>query len=332
MATAGARYEERTGNIWSYAHRGDLTGLKAALARGVDVDMANTVGWTPAHAAAAGGQTKVLRLLARNGADLEVADRGGDLPAHQAAKNGHVHALQVLQELGVDITKVRLSQAKGKAVRDELIKAYQKAGRKTKGTEGGAGDEDGMESEEEEVAVGYARKQAKSTAFWGPRRQPISAKIKKKIIKEKRLKKREKLERKWGNNLQEEEDANDTADGSSNDPTEDVGPHEKAVPEEDATLQQEASYIETVRNIKRNKKNRRRQQQMRRQQQKLAEEEEPVHASSDEDSGKKDIQAECDSGDTSSEDEENRTNDASRAAVNGFAALSLMESSDSEDE
>ncbi len=271
----------------------------------------------------------MLRILAKNGADLEVADRGGDLPAHQAAKNGHVHALLVLQELGVDITKVRLSQAKGKAVRDELIKAYQKAGRKTKGTEGGAGDEDGMESEEEEVAVGYARKQAKSTAFWGPRRQPISAKIKKKIIKEKRLKKREKLERKWGNNLQEEEDANDTADGSSNDATEDVGPHEKAVSEEDATLQQEASYIETVRNIKRNKKHRRRQQQMRRQQQKLAEEDEPVHASSDEESGKKDIQAEYASSEISSEDEENRTNDA---AVNGFAALSLMESSDSEDE
>ena len=266
MATAGARYEERTGNIWSYAHRGDLTGLKAALARGVDVNMANTVGWTPAHAAAAGGQTKVLRQLAKNGADLEVADRGGDLPAHQAAKNGHVHALQVLQELGADITKVRLSQAKGKAARDELIKAYQKAGRKTKSTEGGVdaeGGEDDESSEEEEVAVGYARKQAKSTAFWGPRRQPISAKIKKKIIKEKRLKKKEKLERKWGNNLQEEEDANDTADGSTNDANEDVeGSREETASAEDSSEQQEASYIETVRNIKRNKKHRRRQQQM----------------------------------------------------------------------
>ena len=273
MATAGARYEERTGNIWSYAHRGDLTGLKAALSRGVDVDMANTVGWTPAHAAAAGGQTKALRLLAKNGADLEVADLGGGLPAHQAAKNGHVHALQVLQELGADITKVRLSQAKGKAVRDELIKAYQKAGRKTNST-GGVGDEDGMESEEEDVAVGYARKQAKSTAFWGPRRQPISAKIKKKIIKEKRLKKKEKLECKWGNNLQEEEDANDTADGSTNDANEDVeGSREETASAEDSSEQQEASYIETVRNIKRNKKHRRRQQQMRRQQ-KQAEEDE----------------------------------------------------------
>ena len=82
MATAGARYEERTGNIWSYAHRGDLTGLKAALARGVDVNMSNTVGWTPAHSAAAGGQTKALRFLAKAGADFDISDRGGDLPAH----------------------------------------------------------------------------------------------------------------------------------------------------------------------------------------------------------------------------------------------------------
>ena len=46
MAKAGDRYEQVTGNIWSYANRGDLTGLKAALARGVDVNLQNTVGWT----------------------------------------------------------------------------------------------------------------------------------------------------------------------------------------------------------------------------------------------------------------------------------------------
>ena len=323
MATAGARYEERTGNIWSYAHRGDVTGLKAALARGVDVNMINTAGWTPAHAAAAGGQTKSLRLLAKNGADLEVADRGGDLPAHQAAKNGHVHALQMLQELGADVTKVRLSQAKGKAVRDELIKAYQKAGRKTNSAVGG-GDEE--KDDEEEVAVGYARKQAKSTAFWGPRRQPISAKIKKKIIKEKRLKKKEKLERKWGDNVEEE---GDTADGSSND-TEDVCPEEEAVSEAGVTEQQGLSYIETVRAIKRNKKHRRRQQQMRRRQQKEEEEEDPL-SHSDEESSEEDIRKKSDNDSTSSEDD-SETKAGSRGAMHGFEALSLMDSSEGEDE
>ena len=92
--------------------------------------MKNTVGWTPSHAAASGGHTKAIRLLAKSGADFTIADRGGNLPAHQAAKNGHVHVLRVLSdEFGVDITKVRLSQAKGKATRDILIEAYRKAGR-----------------------------------------------------------------------------------------------------------------------------------------------------------------------------------------------------------
>ena len=54
MAKAGDRYEVVTGNIWGYANRGDITGVKAALARGVDVDLVNTAGWTAAHAAAAG--------------------------------------------------------------------------------------------------------------------------------------------------------------------------------------------------------------------------------------------------------------------------------------
>lgn len=54
MAKAGDRYEVTTGNIWAYAHRGDVTGVKAALARGTDVNLVNTVGWTAAHAAAAG--------------------------------------------------------------------------------------------------------------------------------------------------------------------------------------------------------------------------------------------------------------------------------------
>lgn len=178
MAKAGDRYEERTGNIWSYAKRGDLTGLKTALTRGVHVNLRNTVGWTAAHAAAAGGQTKALRMLARAGADLGLQDRGGKLPVHEAAKNGHLKALEVLGELGADVTRVRLSQAKGLAVRKFLCGALRKAG---------VQEEELSEGMQE--VVGYARKQSKSTAFWGPRRTPISGKIKKKILKQKRLRK-----------------------------------------------------------------------------------------------------------------------------------------------
>merc|ERR1711935_385905 len=97
------------------------------------------------------------------------------------------HLLKVLQELGSDITKVRLSQGKGNAVRDVLKEACKKTGLNLK-----EGLEEYADIETEEENVGYNRRQAKSTAFWGPRGTPISAKIKKKIIKSKRIKKREK--------------------------------------------------------------------------------------------------------------------------------------------
>ena len=240
MATAGDRYEERTGNIWSYSHRGDICGLRAALSRGVCPNMKNTVGWTPSHAAAAGGHTKALRLLAKSGADFTIADRGGNLPAHQAAKNGHVHALRVLSDYGADITKVRLSQAKGKATRDFVIDAYNKAGKV---------DAD-YEEEEAGAPVGYARKQAKSTAFWGPRRQPISTKIKRNIIKQKRLKKREKAAKACNGESETLPLCVNDKDDNENDETSGTDCNNE-----------EPSYVETVRQIKRNKKQRRKQKQ-----------------------------------------------------------------------
>ena len=235
MATAGDRYETRTGNIWSYAHRGDITGLKAAVVRGVDVNMVNTVGWTACHAAAAGGQTKALRYLVKKmDADLSITDKGGNLPVHHAAKNGHIHALRTLQDLGADATKVRLSQAKGKDVRDFLVESYRKANKELDD-----GEDDVVE------AVGYARKQSKSTAFWGPRRTPISCAIKKKIMKDKRKLRKEKQKAKRECN----DSTNETdleADNTSIDRD---------------SEQQEPSYFETVQQIKRRRKQKRRQRQ-----------------------------------------------------------------------
>ena len=217
MATAGDRYIVRTGNIWSYAHRNDMSGLKAAVARGVCVNIKNTVGWTPCHSAAAGGSLKALRYLARLDADIEAVDNGGCTPAHQAAKNGQVQALTLLQDLGADITVVRLSHAKGKATRDLLIEAYKKVGKSE------------TVSQEKEL-VGYARKQVKSNAFFGPRRTPISTKIKKKIIKDNRLKKKQMR-------LSGEEDYRQEFCEGDTQPV-------------------ESNYVETVRRIKRNKKRR----------------------------------------------------------------------------
>ncbi|GFH56435.1 hypothetical protein CTEN210_12911 [Chaetoceros tenuissimus] len=255
MATAGERYSERTGNIWSYAFRQDMTGLRAAIQRGVDVNMINTVGWTPVIAAAAGGRNKALRYLVKQGADLSIADKGGSMASHHAAKNGHAHALKVLQELGCDVTKVRLSQAKGKEVRDVLVEAYKKAGRHIR-----EGDDE-YDSDEEEKIVGYNRKQAKSTAFWGPRRTPISAKIKKKIIKNKRIKKKDRLQE--DDDFGNDDRVNEWAIGNEDivDSTTAKEANQK-LHDVDLEAKNELSYKETVQMIKRNqsKKQKRRQQ------------------------------------------------------------------------
>lgn len=291
MATAGDRYGERTGNIWSYAHRGDMSGLRAALSRDVSPNMTNTVGWTSLHAAASGGHTKAIRLLVKSGADLEIADRGGNLPVHQAAKNGHVHALRLLGELGADITKVRLSHAKGKAVRDAVIESYRNAGL-----------ENCEEEEANNAPVGYARRQAKSTAFWGPRRTPISTKIKKKIIKEKRLKRKEK------------------SGVDTEEPDKPVYGDEQNLGETLASNSccKELSYVETVRKVKREKRQRQRQKQGRKQnpEQNLSENNFDGNESPDTS--------------ITSDDHEEEKQEKDCTVVYGFAAFSLLDDSDSD--
>lgn len=294
MATAGNRYEERTGNIWSYSHRGDQTGLKAAIARGVDVNILNTVGWTPAHAASAGGKNNTLRILIKAGADLTIADRGGNLPVHHAAKNGHMHTLKVLQDFGGDVTKVRLSQVKGKAARDFVIAAYRKNDIEHDGEE---------EEEEENLAVGYERKQSKSTAFWGPRRTPISCKIKKNILKNKRKTRKcekEKKQRANANKEQVDKEVTQLVD-------------DKSV--------EELNYVETVRQVKRLKKLKRMQKQGR---QKEAE-----RKGDDENLIQNGIISSIRSIEINNTDEDESQNDGHLTNI-GFAALSLFDDSDSE--
>jgi len=192
MAKAGDRYEVTTGNIWGYAHRGDLTGVKAALARGVDVDLVNTAGWTAAHAAAAGGHAKVLSVLLRAGAALDIRDRGGNLALHEACKGGHASAVRVLVAApgSPGLETVRLSQTKGAEVRALVADALRAAGKDSNSV---ADRLNGDKSDTLE-SVGYARKQVKSNAFFGPRRTPISCKLKKQLLQTKRQGRRQETE------------------------------------------------------------------------------------------------------------------------------------------
>lgn len=123
MATKGDQYDVITGNIWNYANRDDTTGVEEALSRGVDVNLRNKAGWSPAHAASAGGATRVLSLLASRNADFNLRDNAGRTPVHEAARNGELQALRFLRKQGCDFAaaaangQTPLSVAKGDAVR-----------------------------------------------------------------------------------------------------------------------------------------------------------------------------------------------------------------------
>lgn len=196
-----------------------------------------------------------------------------------------------------------------------LIKAYKKSGVAT--------NCDG-EEDEDNAPVGYARKQAKSTAFWGPRRTPISTKIKKKIIKEKRLKKKEKQQ----SLLNDTESSEVTLSNNEQNEQNDNGVVDDAVAlSSDAEICEEPSYVETVRQIKRDKKARQLQKQGRKNQ--TSHEhilEEKVYNDNAE------VQHSASSDDlVESEEEqcENSSNDSS-SGINGFAALTLFDDSDDE--
>ena len=100
MAKAGDQYEFRTGNIWNYANRDDLSTVRRLIKEGVPADLVNKVGWTPLHAAAYGGAERVLLFLLRLKRPHRVARdpvcRAGRTPLMDAARAGHVDAVKLL--------------------------------------------------------------------------------------------------------------------------------------------------------------------------------------------------------------------------------------------
>ena len=103
----------------------------------------------------AGGHVKIVGLLLNKGADVNnIRDRGGNLPIHEACMGGHASVVQALVHAGSSLEAVRLSQTKGAEVRALVVAAMRAANR----------------DEEAPAPVGYARKQAKSNAFFGAKK------------------------------------------------------------------------------------------------------------------------------------------------------------------
>ena len=126
MAKAGDQYEMRTGNIWNFANRDDVATVRRLLSEGVPADLTNKVGWTPLHAAAAGGAERVLTLLCQRGVEIDPRCHAGRTPLMDAARHGHLACVKAVVKSGARVGLVdaaglcALDQAKGEAVRSWL--------------------------------------------------------------------------------------------------------------------------------------------------------------------------------------------------------------------
>jgi ribosome biogenesis GTPase A len=178
MLTKGDQYATETGNIWSYARRGDLAGVKAALRKHVDIDIQNKCGWTAGHAAAAGDQVAVLRLLRDQGSDFEVHDHKGRTVAHEAARSGSLGTLKFLHTT----CRIDLSILNGQGKSQE-VKSYLKRFVRDEGAD---------DTEKDEHLPIWFRDDKRNKKGQFERKLPFSGAQKKKQLQAKRVRKRNK--------------------------------------------------------------------------------------------------------------------------------------------
>ena len=85
------------------AKMGDVATLQAALARGMDADATNAIGWTALHYAASLGRLDVVSTLIDAGANVNAPDCDGWTPLHVAAWHNHAEAMNLLLSAGAEV-------------------------------------------------------------------------------------------------------------------------------------------------------------------------------------------------------------------------------------
>ena len=87
---------------------GNVDGLKAALASGVDVNARDKYDGTPLHRVgrlhSGRGPVEVTRILIETGADVNARNEVGETPLHNFALTGPPEAVEALIEAGADLT------------------------------------------------------------------------------------------------------------------------------------------------------------------------------------------------------------------------------------
>ena len=83
--------------------KGDVVGVRAIVASGVDPDLRRPSGWTPLMIAADAGHTPIVQLLLSAGAEVDAVDRFGVSALALAALEGRCHTIQVLLDAGASV-------------------------------------------------------------------------------------------------------------------------------------------------------------------------------------------------------------------------------------
>ncbi|RDW85385.1 hypothetical protein BP5796_03710 [Coleophoma crateriformis] len=90
--------------IQAAAAKGQTLIVKLILAKDGDVTVPNIEGWTPLNLASDNGHVDIVKLVLEKGADVTKASNKGWSPLNSASDNGHIEVVKLLLEKGADIT------------------------------------------------------------------------------------------------------------------------------------------------------------------------------------------------------------------------------------
>jgi ankyrin repeat protein len=102
-----ATYSLHAMSLWDAAEQGNCDKIKKLIQqeKGIDINQADTNGYTPLYLAAKNGHTKVVELLLKHGADINKTNNYDTTPLLMAIINNRIDIVQLLLEHSADINQ-----------------------------------------------------------------------------------------------------------------------------------------------------------------------------------------------------------------------------------